>query len=129
METKYPQLTDRIQSVFIDVLFIVVLMLIGSKIIDKYEEVPDWVRIMMFAGIWIVYEPLAVSLGCTFGQYIKGLRVRSITDTNKKINIIQSLFRYIIKTALGWISFLIISSNPQRRAIHDFAGWSVMIKK
>ena len=46
----------------------------------------------------------------------------------KKINILQALIRYILKVGLGWISFLTIHSNKERRAIHDFAAGSVMIE-
>jgi uncharacterized RDD family membrane protein YckC len=42
---------------------------------------------------------------------------------------LQAFFRYVLKISLGWISFLTMHSNSQRRAIHDFAAGSVMIKK
>ena len=38
------------------------------------------------------------------------------------------MIRYPVKLLLGWISFLTINSNPKRRAIHDLASGSVMIK-
>jgi uncharacterized RDD family membrane protein YckC len=69
-----------------------------------------------------------MTLGCTLGNYIKGIRVRQISDTSKKINLIQALIRYPVKVMLGWFSFLTIGSNSKRRAIHDFAAGSVMIK-
>jgi uncharacterized RDD family membrane protein YckC len=129
IETIYPSLSDRIQSTFIDTLFIVLLMFAFSSILDKYEGAPDWIRIALFFGIWGVYEPLSTSLGFTIGNYIKGIRVRKYADTSKRINIFQALLRYAIKIFLGWISFLTMHTNQQRRAIHDFAGGSVMVKK
>jgi hypothetical protein len=41
---------------------------------------------------------------------------------------LQSSYRFTqpIKLLLGAISFLTISSNPKRRAIHDFMSGSVM---
>ena len=129
MTENYPLLKDRIQSTFIDFIFLLVLLFIGAAVIDKFENVPDWVRIALFVGLFIVYEPLFTALGCTLGNYIKGIRVRQYSDTTQKINIFQALIRYPIKTILGWISFLTIGSNPQRRAIHDLIAGSVMIKK
>lgn len=41
----------------------------------------------------------------------------------------QAIIRYIIKISLGWISFLTINSNYEKRAIHDFVAGSVVIKK
>jgi hypothetical protein len=69
-----------------------------------------------------------MTFGCTIGNYIKGIRVRKNEDISQKINIGQAILRYPIKLALGWISFLTINSNLQRRAIHDLASGSVMIK-
>lgn len=130
MEPIYPSLLDRVQAIFVDLVFIIVLMFIFTAILDKYENVPDWVRIVLFFGLWAVYEPVSTSLfGCTLGQYIKGLRVKKYPDVTKRINIVQAFFRYVFKAALGWLSFLTITTNPERRAIHDFVSGSVVVKK
>ena len=128
MEEKYPQLTDRIQSAFIDAILIVILMFIFASILDKFDNVPDWVRIVMFAALFIAYEPLCMTLGSTLGNYLKGIRVRKNSDSTKRINIFQAIIRYPVKMFLGWVSFLTIHSNPKRRAIHDLVSGSVMIK-
>jgi uncharacterized RDD family membrane protein YckC len=128
MTENYPLLKDRIQSTFIDLFFQLVLVFIAAAIIDKFENVPDWVRIAIFVSFFIVYEPLFITLGCTLGNYIKGIRVRRNADTTRKINILDAIIRYVIKFLLGWLSFLTIGSNPKRRAIHDLAVGSVMIK-
>ncbi|MES2773795.1 MAG: RDD family protein [Bacteroidota bacterium] len=128
MEEKYPQLSERIQSTFIDTILIVLFIFVFSNILEKFENVPDWVRIAMFAGLFIVYEPLCMTLGCTLGNFIKGIRVRKSGNTAKRINLLQAIVRYPTKIILGWISFLTINANPKRRAIHDLVSGSVMIK-
>jgi uncharacterized RDD family membrane protein YckC len=128
MQEKYPQLADRIQSTLIDTILIIILMFVFASILDKYENVPDWVRIVMFAGLFIAYEPLCMTLGSTLGNYLKGIRVRRNSDSTKRINILQAIIRYPVKVLLGWISFLTIGSNSKRRAIHDLISGSVMIK-
>jgi uncharacterized RDD family membrane protein YckC len=125
---KFPLLGDRVQSTFIDTMLIIISMFVISAVLDRYENVPDWVRISLFVGIWLVYDPLCTAVGCTLGNYVKGLRVRQHNDTTKRINIVLALFRYIIKIVLGWISFLTINSNIEKRAIHDFIAGSVVIK-
>jgi uncharacterized RDD family membrane protein YckC len=127
MEPQYPALIDRVQSIFIDFLFIFLMMFFFSWLLDKFTDVPDWTRIVLFFGLWAIYEPLCVVLGCTIGQYIKGLRVKAHSDPNRRINIFASYVRYILKTVLGWISFLTINTNEERRAIHDLVSGSVMI--
>ena len=127
-EVTYPSLSDRVQSTFIDTIFIIILMYASASALDRYENAPGWIRIALFFGIWGVYEPLSTTLGCTIGNYLKGIRVRQVSNSSKRINIIQAFFRYVLKISLGWISFLTIHSNPQKRAIHDLAAGSVMVK-
>ncbi|MBZ4188681.1 RDD family protein [Niabella beijingensis] len=128
MEERYPQVVDRIQSSIIDLLFIVLLMFIAAGILDRYQQVPDWVRMMLFVSLFILYEPVCITLGCTLGNYIKGIRVRSYADVSKRINLFRSFIRYPVKLLLGLISFLTIGTNPKRRAIHDLVSGSVMIR-
>lgn len=125
--TTYPVLTKRIQSVFIDTVFIVGLMFAFSAILSSFENVPDWLRMAAFILIWVVYEPLCISLGGTLGNYLLGLRVRKHNNIDEHINILAALLRYIFKMALGWLSFVTIHSNSKRRAIHDLVAGSVMI--
>ena len=128
MEEKYPLLIDRVQSTLIDILLIVALTFVFSEIFDKTGNPPDWVKQVCFWGLWLVYDPLCTSLGCTLGNYIKGIRVRRVSDTSRRINILQALVRYLFKFFLGWVSFLTITTSPRRQAIHDFIVGSVMIK-
>jgi uncharacterized RDD family membrane protein YckC len=128
MPEKYPSLTDRIQSLFIDMVLIIALMFLFSNILERYNHVPDWVRIALFAGLFVIYEPLAMATGCTRGNFIKGIRVRKNAESSRRINILQAFLRYPVKILLGWISFLTINSNPKRRAIHDLVSGTVMIK-
>lgn len=128
MEDKYPSLSERIQSSFIDVLVIVMLMFMFASVLDNINNPPDWLRIVMFISVWIIYEPLCTSIGFTAGNYIKGIRVRRNNNTLKHINIFQAIFRYAFKFLLGWVSFLTINSSDKRRAIHDMVAGSVMIK-
>ena len=126
---EFPSLSDRFQSTFIDMLCIAAMMFMCSYVLDRYEEVPDWVRVVLFFGLWAVYEPVCTSLGATIGNCVKNIRVRKVSGINKRINIVQAFFRYALKFCLGWLSFVSVHFNPEKRAIHDLAVGSVMIKK
>jgi len=128
VSAQYPLLGDRIQSTFIDTMLMVILMFVFAEILEHFDNVPDWVRIVLFISLWGVYEPLGTTLGCTLGNYIKNIRVRQAGDPEERINFFQALLRYALKILLGWLSFLTIHSNKERRAIHDFAAGSVMIR-
>ncbi|HEX7905018.1 MAG TPA: RDD family protein [Chitinophagaceae bacterium] len=132
MENKYPDLKTRIQSTFIDGILMIVLMFAAAWVFDKVsnsENEDGWVRAVVFIGIWVIYEPLLMTLGGTLGNYMMGIRVRKENDTTKKINLLQAFLRFVVKFFLGWISFLTIHTNVERRALHDFAGGSVVIEK
>jgi hypothetical protein len=129
VQLSYPTISDRVQSTFIDTIFIVVLMFLVASFLDKFEGTPEWIRIALFFCIWGVYEPLCTTLGFTIGNYAKGIRVRKVGNKEERINIIQAFFRYVLKISLGWISFVTIHANTQKRAIHDLAAGSIMIKK
>lgn len=125
---EYPPLIDRIKSTFIDTTFIILSMFLFGALLDKYSEAPDWIRFALFVGLWLVYEPLSTSLGGTIGNYLIGIRVRKHLSPGKKINIFRAMLRYLLKVSLGWLSFLTMHSNTERRAIHDLLAGSIMIR-
>lgn len=102
-------------------------MLVIAAALDVFHP-PDWIRIVLFFGVWAVYEPFFMTRGCTLGNYVIGLRARQFQDDSKRISLLQAYVRYIVKVLLGWLSFLTINMNKQRRAIHDLAASTVMIK-
>lgn len=126
---EYPLLGDRVQSTFIDLLVMVGLTFFLSTVLDRYENAPDWLRVIFFAGVWVFYDPVLTAYACTPGNLIKGIRVRRVNNTQLRIGLGSALIRYAIKLVLGWISFLTINSNKERRALHDFAAGSVMVLK
>jgi len=128
MEYQYPSLSDRIQSILIDQVFIIALMFMASAVLDRYENVPDWIRIVLFFGLWGVYEPICMTFGCTIGNYVKRIRSRKFNDPTKRMNVFQAYIRYFIKILLGLVSFVTINMNKAKRAIHDFVASTVMIK-
>jgi len=109
-------------------MFIILLMFIFSLVLERIEHVPDGVRMALFIFIWCIYEPLCTALGCTIGNWIKGIRVRRHGATEQRINIFQAFIRYFVKYLLGRLSFVTIHGNKERRAIHDLAAGSVMIR-
>ena len=133
MDIVYPSLSKRVQSLFIDALLMIVMMFFAGWILDKMnpeqEEGDEWIRAALFIGIWGVYEPLAMTIGCTLGNYLMKIRVRKHSNTNKKINLIQAYVRFIVKFFLGWISFITISFTEEKRAIHDFASGTIVLPK
>ncbi|MBS1512743.1 MAG: RDD family protein [Bacteroidetes bacterium] len=116
----------------IDGILMVILMFIAAWVMGNMkmdEEQEGVIKAITFACIWGVYEPVCMISGATLGNYLIGIRVRKYSDTNKRISIFQAYVRFIVKVLLGWISFLTIGMNKERRAIHDLVAGTVMIEK
>ena len=124
----YPTIIKRIQSMFIDLLFIVALMFASAKILDLFGGGPDWLKAVLFFSLWGIYEPVCTAYACTIGNYMMKIRIRRLNNPTERINLFQAFFRYIFKSCLGWISFLTVHTNKERRAIHDIVAGSVMVE-
>lgn len=120
---KSPLLIRRVKATLIDGSFILALMFIIPVVFEYTGDAPGWLRACLLIFLLGVYEPLFIVLGSTPGQ-----KLRSIYNTQKRINIFRSYARFFVKLLLGFLSFVTIHFNKQRRAIHDFAGHSVMIE-
>jgi uncharacterized RDD family membrane protein YckC len=129
MEKQYPLLIDRIQSTLIDAVCMIIFMYGASSLLDRFSNPPDGVRIALFVGILAVYEPLATALGGTIGNRMKQISVRRYSNPERPINFFQALLRYALKCGLGWLSFVTIHSNKEKRAIHDLASGSIMVRR
>lgn len=125
---NYPSLQKRIQSILIDSLVIVIAMVIIGSILNIIENPPTWIRAAAFILLWVVYEPLCMTFGGTIGNSVDGIRVRKFNNKEDRINIFQAYVRYAFKIAFGWLSFLVITTNNERRAIHDMLSGSVMVE-
>jgi uncharacterized RDD family membrane protein YckC len=125
---RLPSIKTRYFSTLIDLMVILGISLSISSIFEKIGEVPNYLRIVAFIVVFILYEPLLISFGATLGQLILSIRVKSFKDPLKKLPIHLALIRTAIKVLLGWLSFITITFNMNRRAIHDFISNSIMIE-
>lgn len=128
-EIKYGTLINRVKAAIVDFLVIMVFLLAVSTILSKFENVPDFVRIILFILIFLLYDPLFTSIvGATIGHLVIGLRVRRSKDEGRKIIFPIAVVRFLLKAFLGWISLLAISVNKKKKAIHDLVAGSVVLQ-
>lgn len=123
----YPTLLKRVQALFIDGSLIFILMIFLMTMFSE-SEYRAAIMIGSALAFSLLYEPMLTAYSATIGQRIVGIRVRSIDNVSKNISLPQAFSRVIVKDLLGWASFVTIHFNREHRAIHDFAGSSVMIK-
>ncbi len=123
----YPPMIDRIKSILIDSIILIGAMLAITEVLGLFDQVPDTVRMVSFF-LLVMYEPLCTAFGATLGHHKMEIRVRKHSDPSRRINIIQSFIRYVVKFLFGWLSFITIFFNGEQRALHDIVSGSVMIK-
>jgi uncharacterized RDD family membrane protein YckC len=126
----FPPLIKRVQAIIIDIVIIITVFFAATYIFNLIGDVPTWIRTFVFVFMLFLYDPLLISLtGGTIGHHMLEIKVCRVSNPEKKISIPDAFFRFIIKSLIGWLSFLTISFNNKKRAIHDFAGSSVVISK
>lgn len=124
---ELPTIKIRYMSILIDGICLLLIALGISALFEKIGDVSGFVRGITFVVVIILYEPILVTLGCTIGQLFMNIRVRDFRNPEKKLSFHLVIFRFIIKIILGWLSFLTVTFNINRRAIHDLASGSIMI--
>jgi uncharacterized RDD family membrane protein YckC len=111
----------------IDGIVILLLALGISTLLEKLGQVPDYARGILFVIVVVLYEPILVTIGTTVGQFFLNIRVRDFKNPGNKLAFPLVLLRFIVKIFLGWLSFITVTFNINRRAIHDFASGSIII--
>jgi len=129
MKLTYANLLDRVKAAVVDGIIIIAMMFAASEILALFDNVPNFIRIILFLFIFVLYEPLFISIyGATIGHSKIGISVRKDTDTIRKISFPVAVIRFLAKAFLGMFSLFTVTGNDKRKAIHDFVANSVVIK-
>lgn len=129
-EYQYPSLLKRIQALFIDFVLILLIFLFSSMIIGMIGGAATEIKVAIFVFCVCIYEPMLVAFtGGTIGHKMLGIQVKSYEDPDHNISIFSAIVRVFVKALLGWISFLTVTFNSDKRAIHDMASGSVVTLK
>lgn len=123
---QYPLLVRRFKALFIDGMLLM-FILIMIMIIVQDSEMRTPVMVTSAVILLLTYEPFLTSYSKTVGQRLMKLRVGRHENPSERINLANAYVRWFTKGFLGWISFITIHFNSERRAIHDLVSDSVMI--
>ncbi|MGV8993579.1 MAG: hypothetical protein ACOH1O_05705 [Flavobacterium sp.] len=69
MELRNASLLDRAKASTIDILLLIFLMYSFSIAFEFFENVSAHIRKWLMIFLFLIYEPLANSIGTTFGKY------------------------------------------------------------
>jgi len=127
-ETAFPSLVVRIKALFVDLVIILVIFTATTLFIDSFGDIPNAAKGFILIFMLCLYDPLLTSLtGNTLGQKIMNLKIGKYREPEKNISLGQAFLRYLSKALLGWVSFLTVTSNKRKRAIHDLASGSIVL--
>jgi len=128
MKTQYAPISKRIKALIIDSIVIIILMYSITEVFNLFDFTPNYLRVSAFIFIFILYEPLLVSLfGATIGHFFNDIVVKQEDNEAKNINFLLALARLFTKSLLGWVSLLTVNANPKNKAIHDYVAQSVVL--
>lgn len=120
----YPTLLRRVQASMIDVIVLFIALLVLFQLIDLAGEVPVFMRITALILLF-AYEPLMTAQSATLGQRVMGIQVKDYVSKSN-ISFLKAFIRYLLKLSLGWLSYLAIHTNREKRAIHDMGAGTIM---
>ena len=122
----YARFMRRAQGVFIDA--IVFMVIIAAALIAAVSFGSDNVgRILGITVVasWLLYEPVLVSMtGGTIGHHVYNMRV--VDDRGGNVSFIKAVVRMIIKSVLGWYSFIAMAATSRHQAVHDLVTKSTV---
>jgi uncharacterized RDD family membrane protein YckC len=125
---RLPSLAARVKAVFIDFAVLLMLFSLISVFVNAINDVNDFLKGSLAIALLVLYDPLLTAFtGGTLGHKALGLRVKKYAATDKNISLIDAFIRFIVKGALGWLSFLTVTMSSNKRAIHDTLSGSIVL--
>jgi uncharacterized RDD family membrane protein YckC len=118
--SAYSRFTRRLQGVIVDSIVMMAIMVLALVLAVTFAS--DHVaRILGFTVVitWLLYEPLLVSMisGTVVHLF---LNMRVVDDrTGGNVTFGNAVLRMVIKTVLGWYSFIAMAVTSRHQAVHD----------
>lgn len=129
MDRNYASISERVKAAFIDSLVLVAMMYASSDFLTMFDEVPKYLRWSLLVFVFILYDPLLTHFfGATLGHSFIKIGVRKDKNSAQKIAFPFAVIRFLLKSTLGWVSLLTISSSEKKKAIHDYMAKSIVVR-
>lgn len=127
-EVAFPSLVSRVKALFIDLIIILIVFTATTLFIDSIGEISNFARGFILVFMLYLYDPIFTAFtGSTLGHKVMKLKVRRYGEPDKKISLGNAFLRFFTKGILGWVSFITVTGNKRKRAIHDWASGSIVL--
>ena len=123
----YARFSRRFRGIFID-WAITLVVIFGALLVASTvaaDSVSRALGIVVIATL-LLYEPVLVSFtGGTVGHHLTNLRV--VDDaTGGNVGFLKACARLLLKSLLGWYSFVVLAATRRNQAIHDLVTRSTV---
>jgi len=121
--SKFPNLFQRYFGTLVDYIFVFFCAYyIAVNLLP--QSAGDSVQFGILLLALFLYDSVLTTYFCTLGQLIFRFRIRE-RATRRRIPLHISLVRSVVKLLLGGYSMIAIIFNRERRAVHDYATYSI----
>ncbi len=124
---RIPTLDRRYISSALDGMVIIIVLMVAASLPGDFEAIRFFRGALIFGSIF-VYEPFSTAYAVTLGQFITGIRVRRLSNPQQKISLGAAYGRWLVKIALGLLSFFYAFFSKYRMTIHDLCVGSIVLK-
>lgn len=108
---------------------IFVCLFFGLSLALSTFDISGGLKALLFAAAVLILEPGMVSMtGGTIGHHACRLRIQNQT-TGKNLNPFFAVIRFLLKSLIGWLSFVFVLVTKRHQAIHDIFSNSVVLIK
>jgi uncharacterized RDD family membrane protein YckC len=117
---QYARFVRRFRGIVIDWI-VMLIVLFGALLIASVVGADHVARVLGIAVVLtlLLYEPIMVSTtGSTIGHYFANLRVVDERH-HGNVSFLKAVVRLLIKTVLGWYSFVTMAATRRNQALHD----------
>jgi uncharacterized RDD family membrane protein YckC len=126
-EVLYPRLLRRVRAFLIDSVLFIIVIYAWVFSLTVFGELPFLLRILaLIIPIMIIEPGLVAFTGGTPGHHIMGLRIRD-ASRDENIGILRATVRAVVRTCLGWLSFIFVLVTQRHQALHDYFTSTVVV--
>ena len=129
MEASYSRFIRRVKAALVDSFVLALIMVSVVPALAGIESLPHFFRILITLLPIFLFEPVLVTLtGGSPGHHLFRIKIRNIAE-DRKLSILKSIIRFIVKAFLGFISLTLILFTKKHQALHDIASGSIVVLK
>jgi uncharacterized RDD family membrane protein YckC len=124
---RYARFSRRLRAFLIDWIIALVLFFGGMSVaISLGSDAVSRALGIAIVAVLVLYEPVLVSrIGGTLGHIYANLRVVDQSHGGN-LGFARALGRFVVKSLLGWYSFLVMTATRRNQAVHDLVTRSTV---